>query len=1120
MKTVIFFILYGILFIPFLLSGQIVEGDRPDELPDIRITDLDVSTIFPEPSKNVDIIVTVSNLSFSKSNQVKVQLQVNNQVIGEKNVLLNSNENTRLTFKWKTKLEGQYLVRAIADPEWILNELDRTDNILEKNILVAKCPSRRSDFNIISMEKVIGEEGLNQIKVSIAKGGKRAESVPLLLRQGDKILEERLIGPLSPGEQSSQVFTLPSTIWQDRISIEINPRFAFRERNSENNIAFLDPSLSGTDLQARNLSVHANKYQQGEQRMVTVNFEIVNLGSLGIANSFRSRIRALPENVSPKDVFVSTSGLRANESTYVSYTFEDAPERFEIIIDLDLNNAVQETNESNNQITGRYKNPAPPVNRWVSIGPRLIFDTHKVGYPWKEAVGRLSAIAIHPTSTATMYVGAKASGIWKTTNGGNTWFPLTDHLTLSVAALALDPNNPSRVFWATKKEGFYRSNNGGLSWTQLTNRNLNAIVYAGKLIVNPQNSNILYLASGDGVYRSTDGGFTWTLVKSGGAALGLVMSPFNSNLLYASIKHDSNNNVAGVFMSADGGNSWTKLRGCSGGDFLPSDMTGKSVTLAISGNRLFVGIRTANDFQLYRTTDIGCSVGGRPDREFEKGWRTTTDHKLLWRTIWANPLDADRLYMGGTGFWRSTNGGMNFEMVSEYGTPQLSAHVDHHSFAVLPGNKDVIFSLNDGGIYRSDQNAKAGTWKFIGKGLHNVEFYDFAQAFTEPDLLIGGTQDNGTMRTDGSLDWRAIRGGDGATVDIDHKDEDIMYSMNQYAGSIARSTDGGDSWNGMASGLPSGSSCFNLTFGLHPTKSNILLAPCGALWRITDPSGNWQSIFTPPVGSSVIRWAVDPSTDLYFAGTNRGKVSAGVGGSNWAEIFSHPMSSGIIDIEVDPVNPRTVWVVCTGNNAGRVYLLQRSGGPTSGFSNRDITGNLPTDLAVQCIAVDRMNDNTIYVGTKKGVYKGRSYNNGQNWYWTSYNDGLPLADVRDMEVHPVTGVLQAITHGRSAFEISTGPPLGSVLSIEGKPNFLRVHDVGTKYGPPNDVLDAEVITKLDTDSRKYFGTQLRPGNQESAHVEMLNHLRMAFEENMKIKLEYIRTGINSGKILRVMYLND
>jgi hypothetical protein len=186
---------------------------------------------------------------------------------------------------------------------------------------------------------------------------------------------------------------------------------------------------------------------------------------------------------------------------------------------------------------------------------------------------------------------------------------------------------------------------------------------------------------------------------------------------------------------------------------------------------------------------------------------------------------------------------------------------------------------------------------------------------------------------------------------------------------------------------------------------------------------------------------------------------------------------------------------------------------------QDITFNLPSGLSVKALAVDRMNSFTIYAGTNRGVYRGRSVDGGATWNWQPYMNGLPLADVRELEVHPVTGVMRVTTFGRSAYEVNTDFPLGTLLSAAGKLTFLRVHDAGTGFGPPNDFLDGEVVVQLDSQPGRGFGFRLRPDADEAARRGMLDVLRSAFRNNRTIRLDYIRTGLRNGTIIRVEKLN-
>ena len=873
-----------------------------------------------------------------------------------------------------------------------------------------------------------------------------------------------------------------------------------------------DSTLSDNlDLVAENISVVGHRYEARKVRMVTVNFRVRNSSKRATNKPFRTLITIQPETGDAKSFYVQSGVLTGGQSSWISHTIQNAPARFNITIICDPDKAIAERDRQNNTITSFYKNPAPPVDRWISAGPDHITGVNNIGYPWASAVGRLSVMAIDRTSTQVMYVGGQSCGIWKTTDGGSNWFPLTDQISVSVAAIALAPQNANQLFWATARQGVFRSDDAGTSWVRLSMQDLNAIVHGGKLLIHPRDGNVMFVKSDDGIYRSADGGITWTGVLSGAKGTGLEID-VAGDVLYAALSSETNNMLAGIYRSYDRGITWRKLAGCPDGS-LPATNNGKKITIAVFGSRLYAGFKSSTEFQLYRPSGFACSIGGVQETSWEKAWKTTTNQQEIWSELWANPLDENSLYLGGTAFWRSTDKGSNFTKVSDYGTPSGSAHADHHGFGVFPGQAKTIFSLNDGGIYRSLENGKSGTWTFLGKGISNVEFYDVADAFTRADLLIGGTQDNGTIKTEGTLAWKAIRGGDGATVDVDNTDAAIMYSMEQYASSIARSTNGGSNWSGLNSGLPTGAVCFNIRYHLHPKNMNILLAACEGLKRIIMPGGTWQTIFTPPEGN-VTASAVESGSDVYLASTTAGKLFAGIGGSNFREVFKHPSGSSISDVEYDPDKSSVIYLGFGGGSRGRVYrLVSKASG---NYDSLEITSNLPNGVNVQCIAVDRMNLNTIYIGSSKGVYRGRSFNNGVSWLWSTYMDGLPLADVRDLEVHPVSGVITAATFGRSAFEVSTGDPLGSVLAAEGKINFLRVHDVSTKFGPPNDVLDAEVIVSLDSRPGFYFGLQLRPDAKEPANRGVLRSLRTAFESNLPVRIEYVRNGLRSGVMIRSM----
>jgi hypothetical protein len=635
--------------------------------------------------------------------------------------------------------------------------------------------------------------------------------------------------------------------------------------------------------------------------------------------------------------------------------------------------------------------------------------------------------------------------------------------------------------------GIYRSDNAGATWARISG-DLGTPAGGGVLVIDPMTPSRLYLTAGpNGLQRSTDAGVTWTATKTG-LVNDVAMDLTNPATIYAGLQGD------GVYKTTTGGaagdSAWTKLPGLPTSGFT-------RVTLALCRvvpTTIYAGL-SGNPFRVFRSTD-----GAR----FTSGYTAPSSIYNPWLGV--DPANPSIVYLLSANFRRSTDGGATFLVTSG------DLH-ECQAFAADPVTAGVIYLGRDNGLFRSANRGESFTQ--IGGGIANVEFYDGALAATAPNLMIGGTQDNGTIKYDGtSTVWREIQGGDGGTVAVDPTNAQILYAMGQYASSITRSSNGGGNFSGFAAGLPTGSVCYNLQFIVHPTAPTTLLAACASLWRITSPSGTWTTIFTP-AGDNITRAAVDPSTDLYFAGSASGRLYAGPSGGSWQQVFAHPTGRGFTDLTVDPNNAAVLYATFDGSAAGRVYRVIRTASTPASVAGFDITSNLPAGLIVKTIAVDRMAPLTVYVGTDRGVYRGATANPGSTWSWTSYNRGLPGPDVNDLEVHPRTGVMRASTSGRSAYEVYTDWPIGTLAAATGRITFLRVHDVGTGWGPANDFLDVEVVIQLDTMPGRGFGFQLRADLEEAARHGMLGLLRDAFAANRRITIDYLKTGLRNGRIIRV-----
>jgi photosystem II stability/assembly factor-like uncharacterized protein len=769
------------------------------------------------------------------------------------------------------------------------------------------------------------------------------------------------------------------------------------------------------------------------------------------------------------------------------------------------------------------------VGRWVSIGPTLIHD--ELG-----ATGRVTSIAIDPSRPRTIYCAGRSghpgnvggSGVWKTTDGGSSWIPIADDFpNMMIGAIALEPGRPSRIYAAALGRGevgggLFRSDNSGLTWELLVE---DSRLSGRSLLIDPNNPQRMYIGTAGGVHRSLDGGFSWVRVfdPPGADVTDLAMDPASPEQLYAGVSHATSDLDSGVFATIDGGDNWMKRVGCPKGR-LPTTIAGQSIRLAISRNRIYASFKKGKtDWTIYRTTDAPCEVAGQPERTWQQGWVAPSGvGKTIWSYLYAHPDDPDIVYATGTSFRRSIDAGDNFDVSS-------GPHVDHHAFAVDPEDGDTVYTGSDGGLYRSTDRGASDSWRFVGEGMTNTEFYDIGHALTDPDLVLGGTQDNGTITFRGSdTAWEQIRGGDGATVDVDPTDSTIVYSMGQYADSIER-REGTSDWEALKANLPADSDCARLHFQVHPTTPSTLLASCYSLWRTTTvvSPGDWRMIFPPPdfptVNGNVSRSAVDASTDTYYAATDGGELYAGVGGDDWERVFSSGTdcggSGGIADMELDPDDPAVLYLAVSANEPCRIVRLRRISPGGLAMAAQDITTNLPVAVIASSITVDRVHPGILYVGTTdRAVYRGRRGGGSGAWTWSRYSDGLPFATcIAELVVHPTTGVLRAGTTGRGAFEVYTEPPIGSVLAIDGVPIYLRAHDAGG-YGPPNDRINGEAIVRLDSAPHRAFGFQLRDDTSEGEHLGMLDVLRSAFVGRQRVRIDYVRTGLRNGRAFRVAQL--
>ncbi|MDQ3817915.1 MAG: DUF4214 domain-containing protein, partial [Acidobacteriota bacterium] len=403
--------------------------------------------------------------------------------------------------------------------------------------------------------------------------------------------------------------------------------------------------------------------------------------------------------------------------------------------------------------------------------------------------------------------------------------------------------------------------------------------------------------------------------------------------------------------------------------------------------------------------------------------------------IWVDPTNSNTVIVGGIDLWRGTFDGTNLNLtkISQWQSAPSSAHADNHMIVESPQfngttNKTVYFG-NDGGIYRTTDVynvALTSLWTSLNNGLGITQFYGGAGNPTS-GRIIGGTQDNGTLRYTGSTSpWNTPFGGDGGYCAADPTDTNYFYGEYVFL-QIHRSTNGGSFSNYIYNGITdagSGSTAnFIAPFILDPNNPNTLLAGGARLWRSADVKAatpTWASI-KDTVGSNISAIAVAKgNSDIIWVGHNNGDVYFTTNGTSdtptWTRVDNGttPLPNRFCErIVIDPTNSSRVYVTFGGFNTGNVWRTNDSGATWT-----NISSNLPA-APVYAFAVWRQNPSFLYAGTEVGIFA--SADGGLSW--STSNDGPTNCSVDDL--FWMNNTLVAVTHGRGMFSI---PLSGGLLS--------------------------------------------------------------------------------------------
>ncbi|MGH7711045.1 MAG: WD40/YVTN/BNR-like repeat-containing protein, partial [Gemmatimonadaceae bacterium] len=492
----------------------------------------------------------------------------------------------------------------------------------------------------------------------------------------------------------------------------------------------------------------------------------------------------------------------------------------------------------------------PRCSRWRSIGP-----VPGTGF---GGIGRVTQLAIHPTLINTLIAAAAGGGVWRTDNGGNTWYPKMElQPTLTMGAVAMAPSNGQIMYAASGEDadgwgpawggiGVYRSADGGAHWTIATG--VPSTLFSA-IVVHPTDPNVIYVAGDTGLHKSSDGGATWITNPGLGSLLDgsvtdVVIAHDDADRLYVGLRND------GVYQTTTGGvasgatPAFTRLDAAGQ---LPSAGSAGWIKLAIGrsgahGSDCVVAKMGANGDRIFRTLDAGATW-----TELASGVASVSFDE--WCSVIAvDPEDEDVMYAGAAGaMQRTTNGGA---ALGDWTSISAGLHADQQDLVFDPADSDRIFHANDGGVYRSSN--RGTTWEFASGNLAITQLYDIDIAERDRDIVAGGAQDNGVYYRDAAAVWHHIPWGDGTQVAIDPTDPAIFYfsSQNGLPTFIRKSIDGGASHQQIGQTGLSGSSPWVTIIKLDPTDpiaapaTNRTLFVCGfsTLFRSTDGGQNWQRV--------------------------------------------------------------------------------------------------------------------------------------------------------------------------------------------------------------------------------------------------------------------------------------
>ncbi|GAA0873682.1 hypothetical protein GCM10009118_00900 [Wandonia haliotis] len=684
--------------------------------------------------------------------------------------------------------------------------------------------------------------------------------------------------------------------------------------------------------------------------------------------------------------------------------------------------------ERNNFVTSEQQVAKSRSATWQPMGP---FEWSSTSY--NPGLGRVNTVAVHPGNNQVIYVGTPSGGLWKTTNGGTSWVPLTDDFSaIGISGIVINPYNPDEVYVATGDGdgadtysiGVLKSTDGGATWsvTGLVHTVMDYIV-CRRMIMHPTDPLTILVATNVGVFKTVDGGNNWYLVATG-SFRDIEFQPGNANRVYASSNR--------LYISENGGETFAPSSAVQ----LPQASVVNRMEIAVSPDQpdyvyVLCGKESDASFLgLYRSENAGTGFSLRTnspnlftydEQGLESGGQSWYDMAIA-----VDPDNADNVFVGGINIWKSTNGGSNFQINTHWIWPGVYGYT-HADIHFLAYDGSGIFCGSDGGIfYSGDQGA---SWEDLSSGMQISQFYRFGNSPLDAGLIIGGTQDNGS-KLGVDQTWTHVMGGDGMEAAVNPTNPQILFCTQQY-GYLNRSLDGGMSWELVMTG--NGEEGRWVTpFVVLPV--NKVIMGYENVWLSQDNGSSFTQISNFNSGETIREIAVaEQDHNVIYAALPGHLYKTTDGGTTWTDVMSNLPDLAITDIQIHPLDSDVVYLTTSGYNQGNKVFVSDNGG----VSWQNISGNLP-NLPANTLVLQRETNGGVYVGMDVGIY----YIDSTLGNWAPFDDALPNVIVSELEIHYPTGKIRAATFGRGVWEsdLFSVPELEPIADFSYLPEGYCVSD--------------------------------------------------------------------------------